>query len=45
MQNEQERLLKSLVDKRNARLAEQQRKQNEAMQAMVNNLKQVMRHC
>lgn len=39
---EQELLLKTLVDKRNARLAEQQRKQNEAMQAMVNNLKQVM---
>jgi chemotaxis protein MotB len=35
-------LLKSLVDKRNARLAEQQRKQNEAMQAMVANLNQVM---
>lgn len=41
-QNEQELLLKSLVDKRNARLAEQQRKQNEAMQAMVKNLNQVM---
>lgn len=40
--NEQELLLKSLVDKRNARLAEQQRKQNEAMQAMVKNLNQVM---
>ena len=35
-------MLKSLVDKRNARLAEQQRKQNEAMQAMVNNLNQAM---
>ena len=41
-QNEQELLLKSLVDKRNARLAEQQRKQNEAMQAMVRNLNQVL---
>lgn len=41
-QNEQELLLKSLVDKRNARLAEQQRKQNEAMQTMVKNLNQVM---
>ena len=41
-QSEQERLLKLLVDKRNARLAEQQRKQNEAMQAMVANLNQVM---
>ena len=40
--SEQELLLKSLVDKRNARLAEQQRKQNEAMQAMVANLNQVM---
>ena len=40
--NEQEQLLKALVDKRNARLAEQQRKQNEAMQAMVNNLSQAM---
>lgn len=35
-------LLKALVEKRNARLAEQQRKQNEALQAMVGNLKQVM---
>lgn len=41
-QNEQELLLKALVDKRNARLAEQQLKQNAAMQLMVNNLKQVM---
>lgn len=40
--NEQEQLLKNLVDKRNARLVEQQRKQNEAMQAMVSNLNQVM---
>jgi chemotaxis protein MotB len=42
VQSEQELLLKALVDKRNARLAEQQRKQNEAMQAMVGNLKQVL---
>jgi chemotaxis protein MotB len=41
-QTEQELLLKSLVDKRNARLAEQQRKQNDSMQSMVNNLNQVM---
>lgn len=41
-QNEQELLLKSLVDKRNARIAEQQRKQNEVMQEMVKNLNQVM---
>lgn len=41
-QNEQELLLKALVEKRNARLAEQQRKQNEAMQQMVKNLNQVM---
>jgi chemotaxis protein MotB len=40
--NEHELLLKSLVDKRNARLAEQQRKQNETMQAMVKNLNQAM---
>lgn len=40
--NEQELLLKALVDKRNARLAEQLRKQNEAMQTMVKNLNQVM---
>jgi len=40
--NEQELLLKSLVDKRNARLAEQQLKQNEVMQTMVKNLSQVM---
>jgi chemotaxis protein MotB len=40
--NEQELLLKALVDKRNARLAEQQRKQIEAMQAMVKNLTQVL---
>jgi len=42
VQSEQELLLKALVDKRNARLAEQQRKQNEAMQTMVSNLRQVM---
>jgi chemotaxis protein MotB len=41
-QSEQERLLKALVDKRNARLAEQQRKQNEAMQKTVSNLNQAM---
>lgn len=40
--NEQEQLLKLLVDKRNARVAEQLRKQNEAMQAMVKSLDQVM---
>ena len=41
-QNEQSLLLKALVDKRNARVAEQQRKQNEAMQAMVSSLNQAM---
>jgi len=41
-QNEHEALLKALVDKRNARLAEQQRKQDETMQAMVKNLNQAM---
>jgi chemotaxis protein MotB len=40
--SEQELLLKSLVDKRNARMAEQLRKQNEAMQTLVKNLNQVM---
>lgn len=40
--NEQEALLKSLVDRRNARMAEQVRKQNEQMQEMVKNLNQVM---
>ena len=35
-------LLKSLVDKRNAKMAEQLRKQKEAMQAMVNELTQVL---
>jgi chemotaxis protein MotB len=39
---EQELLLKSLVDKRNARMAEQLRKQNETMQTLVKNLNQVM---
>lgn len=42
VKKEQELLLKSLVDKRNTRLADQQRKQNEAMQTMVNNLNEVM---
>lgn len=42
VQSEQELLLKTLVDKRNARLIEQQRKYNEAMQALVKNLNQVM---
>jgi chemotaxis protein MotB len=41
-QSEQELLLKALVEKRNARLAEQQRKQNESMQTLVTNLNQVM---
>ena len=41
-QNEQDLLLKSLVDKRNAKMAEQLRKQKEAMQAMVNELTQVL---
>ena len=41
-QSEQDRLLKALVDKRNARLAEQQRKRDEATQARVQNLNQVM---
>ena len=41
-QNEQELLLKALVEKRNARIAEQQRKQNEVMQTMVKNLNQAM---
>jgi chemotaxis protein MotB len=40
--NEQEALLKSLVDRRNARMAEQVRKQNEQMQNLVNNLNQAM---
>jgi chemotaxis protein MotB len=42
VQSEQELLLKALVDKRNARLIEQQRKYNEAMQTLVKNLNQVM---
>lgn len=41
-QSEQEQLLKALVDKRNERLAEQQRKYNEQMQSLVKNLNQVM---
>lgn len=36
--NEQEIYFKSLVDRRNARLAEQQRKQNERMQALLKTL-------
>lgn len=40
--SEQELLFKALVDKRNARLAEQQNKLNEAMQAMAENLNQVL---
>lgn len=41
-QSEHELLLKALVDRRNARLAEQQRKQNEAMQTMVKELNRVL---
>ncbi len=40
--NEQERLLKSLVDRRDANLAARQRMQQERMQSMVNNLNKVM---
>lgn len=40
--NEHEALLKSLVDRRNARIAEEQRKQNEQMQNMAKNLARVM---
>ncbi len=40
--SENEQLLKLLVDKRNARLAEQQRRLNEVMQAMVNKLNLVL---
>lgn len=40
--SEQEMLLKSLVDRRNARLAEQLRMQQERMRAMVNNLNQAL---
>jgi chemotaxis protein MotB len=42
VQSEQELLLKSLVDRRNARLAEQLRVQNEATQNMLKNLHQAM---
>lgn len=40
--NEQELYFKSIIDRRNARLAEQQRKLNERMQLLVKNLNQVM---
>jgi chemotaxis protein MotB len=40
--NEQELYFKSIIDRRNARLAEQQRKQNERMQNLVSKLNQVM---
>jgi chemotaxis protein MotB len=40
--SDQERLLKSLVERRNAKLAEQQRKQRERMQAIATNLNQVL---
>ncbi len=40
--NEQERLLKLMVERKNAKLAEQQRMQQERMQRMVNSLNQVM---
>ena len=40
--SENEILLKSLVERRNARLAEQLRKQQEAMQRIAKNLNQVM---
>lgn len=40
--SEQDMLLKSLVERRNARLAERQRKQQERMQAIANNLNQVL---
>jgi chemotaxis protein MotB len=40
--NGHEALLKTLVEKRDARLAEQQRKLNEAMQAMANNMSRVL---
>ncbi len=39
---EQDKLLKSLVERRNARLAEQQRAQQERMQNIAKNLNQVM---
>ncbi|MGV8933124.1 MAG: flagellar motor protein MotD [Gallionellaceae bacterium] len=41
-QNGREVLLKALVEKRDVRLAEQQRKLNEAMQAMANNMSRVL---
>jgi chemotaxis protein MotB len=40
--NEQELYFKSIIDRRNARLAEQQLKQNERMQNLVGKLNQVM---
>ena len=40
--SQQDMLLKSLVDRRNARLAEQQRKQQGYMQSVAKNLNQVM---
>ncbi len=40
--NEQELYFKSIIDRRNARLAEQQRKLNERMQLLMKNLSQVM---
>lgn len=40
--SEQDMLLKSLVERRNAKLAERQRKQQERMQAIANNLNQVL---
>lgn len=40
--NQQEQLLKSLVDKRTARLVEQQRKQQERMKAIATGLTQVL---
>lgn len=40
--NEQEALLKSLVDRRNARMAEELRKQQEQMQNLVKSLNQAM---
>lgn len=40
--NGQDSLLKALVEKRDARLAEQQRKLNEAMQTLANNMNKVL---
>jgi chemotaxis protein MotB len=40
--NEQELYFKSIIDRRNARLAEQQRKQNERMQNLTSKLNHVM---